>query len=123
MSTLAGNKKNPAPAAPARPGSTTRVTTTLDSDDYERLKYWAASREVSINEYIREAILFKIRWDNKDYPMAPMEVHRLNQLVDVVTILSNNVRSLEQVTVSGFDSLLGLTRGDNYLLEEEDGEI
>ena len=47
----------------------------------------------------------------------------MNQLVDVVTNLSSNIKSLEDVTVSGFDSLLGLTRGDNYLLEHEDGEL
>ena len=120
---MADDKNNSKLSTPVRPGTTTRVTTTLSSDDYERLKYWAASHEMSVNEYIRAAILFKIQWDNKDYPMAPMEVHRLNQLVDVITVLSSNVRSLEQVTVSGFDSLLGLTRGDNYLLEEEDGEL
>ena len=34
-----------------------------------------------------------------------------------------NVASLENVTVHGFDSLLNLTRGDNYLLDEEDGDI
>lgn len=110
-------------APPVKPGTTTRVTTTLDSDDFERLKYWAASHEMSINEYIKQAILFKIQWDNQDYKLAPMEIQRMNQLVDVITVLSSNLRSLEQVVVSGFDSLLGLTRGDNYLLEEEDGEL
>ena len=43
--------------------------------------------------------------------------------MDLVTGLSSNIKSLEDVTVSGFDSLLGLTRGDNYLLEQEDGDL
>jgi len=52
-----------------------------------------------------------------------MEQARLNQLIDVVHILASNQKSLEQVVTEGFDSLLGLVRGDNYLLENDDGEI
>lgn len=106
---------------PAR--STQRVTVTLDAKDAESLRHWADKTGVSINEYMKAAILFKMQWDSKDYPLPPMEIQRLNQLIDIITVLSSNIRSLEQVTVSGFDSLLGLTRGDNYLLEQEDGEI
>ena len=62
--------------------------------------------------------------ENEDYDLPTLETRRLNQIVDALTTLSHNVQSLESVTTSGFDSLLGLTRGDNYLLEtDEDGEI
>lgn len=120
---MADNDKNALPVPSTKPGTTTRVTTTLESADYERLKYWAAHHEMSVNEYIKTAILFKIQWDNQDYKLAPMEIQRLNQMIDALVVLSSNVHSLEQVVTSGFDSLLGLTRGDNYLLEEEDGEL
>lgn len=101
-----------------------RVTVTLDDDSYERLKYWAAKNNMSINEYLKEAYLTKIRMENEDYDLPTLETRRLNQIVDALTTLSHNVQSLESVTTSGFDSLLGLTRGDNYLLEtDEDGEI
>lgn len=100
-----------------------RVTTTLTDDQYERLKYWAQKKGVSINEYLNDAIDRVIRYENKDYDLPELEIQRLNQLIDVITTLSSNVKSLEDVTISGFDSLIGLTRGDNYLLEAEDGEI
>lgn len=100
-----------------------RVTVTLDNDKYEQLKYWAARRERSINEYLGDAIELAIRFENGDYDLPKLEVQRLNQLVDVVTTLSSNIQSLEGIVVHGFDSLLGLTRGDNYLLENEDGEL
>lgn len=100
-----------------------RVSVTLESDDYERLCYWADKKGISINEYLLEAIKLSIRHENKDYDLPSMEINRLNQLIDIITVLSSDVHSLEQVTISGFDSLLGLTRGDNYLLEEEDGEL
>lgn len=95
-----------------------RVTTTLTDEEFDILKHWADKDDVSINDFIRESVLFRIRWKQKDYPLEPLEVQRVNQLVDAVTSLTSNVNSLERVVVSGFDSLLGLVRGDNYLLEE-----
>ena len=100
-----------------------RMTLRLSNDDYERLQYWAARRQMSANEYMEEALQQAIAYENRDYDLPTAEIARLNQLVDVVTNLSSNIKSLEDVTVSGFDSLLGLTRGDNYLLEQEDGEL
>lgn len=100
-----------------------RVTTTLSDEEFLTLQHWAKQSDVSINDFIREAIMFRIRWKQKDYPLAPLEVQRLNQLLDAVMTLSSNVNSLEQVVVSGFDSLLGLVRGDNYLLEEGGDDV
>jgi hypothetical protein len=100
-----------------------RLTLRINEDDYQRLQYWAARRGISANDYMIEALYAQIRRENGDYDIPTAEVARLNQLVDLVTELSSNIKSLENVTISGFDSLLGLTRGDNYLLEQEDGDI
>lgn len=100
-----------------------RVTVTLSVDDYIKLKHFAEKKEMSINEYVREAILFLNKWELGDVDLPALEIQRLNQLVDTITILSSNVHSLESVITSGFDSLLGLTRGDNYLLEQVDGDL
>lgn len=100
-----------------------RVTTTLTDDEFNMLQYWAESDGISINEFLRDAIEFRIKWKQKDYPLAPLEIQRVNQLVDAISSLTSNVNSLEQVVVSGFDSLLGLVRGDNYLLEEGSDDV
>lgn len=100
-----------------------RITIRISEEDYERLKFWAAKKQFKINEYVQDAIDQAIKRENGDYDLPSAETARLNQLIDVVTELSSNVRSLEDVTTSGFDSLLGLTRGDNYLLEHENGEL
>lgn len=55
--------------------------------------------------------------------LPTLEIARLNQLIDQMKSLSTNVANPEAVTINGFDSLMGLTRGDNYLLDAEDGEI
>ena len=99
---------------------TKRVTATLQDEEFARLEYWAKKKGVSVNEYLRDAIMLAIRWENKDYDLPALEIKRLNQLVDGFATLSSNVNSLEKVLVSGLDSLLGLTRGDNYLLEHQD---
>lgn len=100
-----------------------RTHVRIPEDTMERLRYWAVRREMSVNEYINEAIEAQIRKENGDVDVPNVLTCRVNQLVDIVTELSSNIKSLEDVTVSGFDSLLGLTRGDNYLLEHEDGDI
>lgn len=100
-----------------------RFTASVDDETYQNVNYWAKKNGISVNELLRDAIALYISYQNKDYDIPTLEIQRLNQLVDTITVLSSNVSSLEKVTVSGFDSLIKLTRGDNYLLEEEDGEL
>lgn len=106
-----------------RPANAQRVTVTLDKDMFQRLQYWADKKGLSINQYLYEAIESKIAYENKDYPLPTLEQARLNQLIDAMAVLSSNVKSLESVVTSGFDSLLVLTKGDNYLLSHQDGEL
>ena len=70
-----------------------------------------------------EAAMFRINWLVGDYELAPLEVQRLNQIIDILTAFSSNVQSLERVVTSGFDSLLSLTKGDNYLLDEDGSDV
>ena len=100
-----------------------RVYTTVSDEEFKLLQYWADRNQVSMNEYLHDSLLLAIRHENGDYDLPSLEIARLNQLIDVITVLSSNVQSLEGIVTSGFDSLIGLTRGDNYLLEHEDGEI
>ncbi|MFC8125438.1 hypothetical protein [Streptomyces sp. NPDC057302] len=96
----------------------------LNPDDKQRAKYWADKRGFSsVNEYVAEAVVEKIRRENLDYDLPTLEIARLNELVDQVAALAKNSANLERVVTTGFDSLIGLTRGDNYLLDDEDGEL
>ncbi|MYR58404.1 hypothetical protein GTY54_19900 [Streptomyces sp. SID625] len=96
----------------------------LSLDDKQRAEYWADKRGFSsVNEYVAEAVAEKIRRENLDYDLPTLEIARLNELVDQVAALSKNSANLERVVITGFDSLIGLTRGDNYLLDDEDGEL
>lgn len=107
----------------AQAEGTHRVTATVTEDLLEQMKYYANKKNISINQFLNDAIEMAIAWENKDYPLPTLEQARLNQLIDQMAAMSANVHSLENVVTSGFDSLLGLTRGDNYLLDSNDGDI
>lgn len=95
----------------------------LPRDTDQRAMYWADRDNISVNEFIAEAVEEKIRRRNGDYDLPTLEQARLNQLIDEVASLSTNTANLESVVTTGFDALMGLTRGDNYLLDPEEGEI
>ena len=107
----------------ARSGPRVRETVRIHRDTKERASYWADKSNISVNEYYVEAIEEKIRRENGDYDLPTLEIARLNQLIDEIAALTTNVGNLETVTLTGFNSLMGLTRGDNYLLDDENGEI
>lgn len=96
-----------------------RLTVRINDEDFEVLKYWAKKKNININQYVADAITRQIKWDAGDFDIPTAEQMRLNQIIDSLLALSSNVESLESTVHSGFDSLLGLTRGDNYLLDEE----
>lgn len=102
-----------------------RVTTTLSEDEFQTLKYWADKEGISINEVLKEGLSLFIAFKNDDYTKLFDHIvpERFNQLIDLSLALSSDIHSLISITVNGFDSLINLTRGDNYLLEDEDGEI
>lgn len=100
-----------------------RFTASVDEGTYENVKYWAKKKSLSINDVLREAIDLYVSYQNKDYDLPTLEAGRLNQLLDAMTVLSSNVGSLEKVVTSGFNSLISLTRGDNYLLDDDDGDL
>lgn len=92
----------------------------VDEVTYERLKYWADKHDMSIREYIREAIELAIRFENRDYDLPTAEQARLNQLCDMAASLDSNIKTLSDIVQTGFASLLEMTRGENYLIESDD---
>ncbi|MFJ5725484.1 hypothetical protein [Streptomyces sp. NPDC093149] len=119
-----GAKKKPPGAARSGGDRRSGMFVRLDPDDKQRAKYWADKRGFpSVNEYVAEAVIEKIQRENLDYDLPTLEIARLNELIDQVKALSTTNANLERVVTQGFNSLIGLTRGDNYLLDDEDGEL
>lgn len=102
----------------AQAENTKRVTATVSQELYDQMLFWSNQRGISINQYLYDALEHAIAWDNQDYPLPDIETARLAQLVDVVSGLKADINNMQMVVSSGFDSLLNLTKGDNYLLDE-----
>lgn len=96
----------------------------VHEDTAMRVSYWAPRHGLSENAYMAEAVEEKIARENGDYDLPTLEQKRLAQLIDEIKSLSTNQANLEKVISSGFTSLVGLARGDNYLIDmDEDGEL
>lgn len=100
-----------------------RLAIRLPADTYDRTKYWASKEGISANEWITEAIEWRIAQMNQDYPLPTLEQARLNQILDVMQSQTLTVNNLERLVVSLGETIIGLARGDNFLLDEEDGEL
>lgn len=95
----------------------------LHPDTIEQVSYWREKHELTEQEYLALAVEEKVARENGDFDVPVLGVQRLNELIDRVEGLTTSHVNLEKITVAGFESLLGMTRGDSYLMDEEDGEL
>lgn len=102
---------------------TERLSMRLYPADDEKLTYWAEKYDMSRAELLITAMHHYVGWRNGDYDLPRAETERLNQLIDGMNNLSSNQANLEKSILSSFDVLLGIIRGDNYLIDDDDGEL
>lgn len=114
------------PGTAVRPAPQAKVRTTLriPGDTSARVEYWASKLGVTETDFMVDAVEEKIARMNGDYDLPTLEQARLAQLLDQVKSLAVTNEQLEVVITKGFDSLLGLARGDNdYLRDKDNGEM
>ena len=99
-----------------------RLNVRMPASVRDKVDYWAEKEGLSANEFIIECILGHVARKNGDYDLPTLEQARLNQLVDAQISLASNVANLEKTVMSMASTIIGLTRGDSYLLDDEDGE-
>lgn len=92
-------------------------------DDFQKLVYWADQFDMDRTEFLIASMHHYIKWRNQDYDLPTAEIQRLNQMVDGLQSLVVSQGSLEASVISGFNTMLGIIRGDNYLVDEENGEL
>lgn len=102
---------------------TKRHNMRMYDDDYDLLVYWADRYGVDRTEFLVDAMKHYIKWRNQDYDLPTAEIQRLNQMIDAVQNLAVTQEHLITTTVNGFDSILGISRGANYLVEDDDGNL
>lgn len=93
------------------------------AEDYDKLDYWSEKYEMTRAELLVVAMNHYIGWRNGDYDLPRAERQRLNQLTDAIASLIVTNEHLETSIISGFNSMLGIIRGENYLVEKETGDL
>lgn len=99
------------------------IQVALDDDMFQRVDYWAKKKSMTRPEYMRECVYRQIAREALDYDIPTAEQARLNQIVEVLTSLVVSQKNLRDTIISGFDSLIGLARGDNMYLSNDDGVL
>lgn len=100
-----------------------RISMRMYPEDYRKLVYWSELFDMDKTELLVTAMHHYIKWRNEDFDLPTAEIQRLNQMIDAVQNLASRQENLEKSVTAGFDAMLGLVRGDNYLVEKEDGEL
>lgn len=107
----------------ARVKKTDRHSMRMYPEDYSYLVYWSNRFGMEQTEFLIAAMYHYVKWRNQEYDIPAAEIQRLNQMVDAVQNLVSSQEHLEKSVINGFDAMLGIIRGDNYLVEKEDGEL
>lgn len=104
---------------------TVRLTVRVDRATHERMRFWAEkSGAGSVNAWLIEAALEKISRHNGHIPDAGnLVLNRLGQLIDLNKSMQIRLDNVEAIFNEGIDSLLTLARGDNFLMDEIDGDL
>lgn len=110
-----------ADAVPAPGVEVVRPQIRIDSRTWAAAQYWATGGNtgrppMSTPDYVAEAIAEKVARDCGEFVgEESMLVARMGELIDAFTGLRQDVHNSMQISVRGFDTLVGLTRGDNFL--------
>lgn len=116
-------EKQPKQLSASRDKKTNRVSMRMYDEDYNMLTYWSDAFGMDKTEFLIQAMYHYVKWRNQDYDLPSAEMQRLNQMIDAVNSLVSSNERLESSVINGFDAMLGIIRGDNYLVEKDDGEL
>lgn len=94
----------------------------VTADEKARMEYWAKKLDMSVTEFLLASVDLKIKWINTDYDLPTAEIARLNQLIESVQMLIAGHEALAKVVTSGFDTMVGVAHGENYLSEKVNQE-
>lgn len=109
---------------------TERVTLRLTPEELTYLNYWADKLDVTKTELITQSVSHYVGWIQSDYDIPTALTAQINVLTNAIAAMESSNNNLSKIVISGFDSMLTLSRGDSYLMDPEslriegfDGEV
>jgi len=112
---MADQKKKVSPTVP--------FSLRIPTDVNDQLTYYADQFNMTKTDLLLMGASHYIKWRQKDYDLPTAEIARLNQLVESQKLMVSSFEQLSQAVTSGFDTMLGLHRGSNYLADDESGSL
>ena len=100
-----------------------RISVTVDAKTKARVDYWADQKDITVNQFVKDAIYLAIDFENNNFPMTTITESRIAELIDAVNGLSANQATLEETIKSFINMMIQMTKGDNYLLDDYDSDI
>lgn len=102
----------------ARKETDKRITATVDIDTYNKLKYIAEQKGISISDLLKESLSFMLQYGSDEfYPLAQRERSQINMMIELMTQINNEALKVQRILIDGFNSLFAVTNG-NYLEED-----
>ena len=101
-----------------------RLHLRLDERTYERLRYWATLKQVTIAKYVQDAIDLAIDYENGNFHIDNVLDGRMAQMVDAFNAQSSSFNNMSDAMFTFMKMITDMTRGENYLDDRnEDGEL
>ncbi len=104
---------------------TGRVTATLEQKRIDDLKLFAESQGISINDALADAVQVYLEiyhYKNGEHT-TDIVANRLGELTMAVTAMQGTLGGLQQHILSSLNALIQISRGDNYLMAIDNGDI
>lgn len=100
-----------------------KMSLRLTEDEYDKLNYYSEKWDMTKTDIMLESFEHYIRWVNSDYDLPTAMVQKVNQLTDAMNKLKVSNDNLIKSNNSGFETLIGFYRGENYLSEIDEEEF
>ena len=100
-----------------------KMSLRLTEDEYDKLNYYSEKWGMTKTDIMLESFEHYIRWVNSDYDLPTAMVQKVNQLTDAMNKLKVSNDNLIKSNNSGFETLIGFYRGENYLSEIDEEEF
>lgn len=100
-----------------------KMSLRLTEDEYDKLSHYAEKWDMTKTDVILESFEHYVRWVNSDFDIPTAMVQKVNQLTDRMDKLTVSHNNLVKSNNSGFETLIGFYRGENYLSDIDEGEL
>ena len=100
-----------------------KMSLRLTEDEYDKLNYYSEKWDMTKTYIILQTFEHYIRWVNSHYDLPTPMVQKVNQLTDAMNKLKVSNDNLIKSNNSGFETLIGFYRGENYLSEIDEEEF